>query len=189
MMRSWPGSRRLPHRLLSRWATYRDAPAAVGHFRCLRCAGTALDFSGAATATRHPASGSLPAAGRLLVSVLAWRCGRCRHAEGAIQAGLRRSRSVAPSASRVTRFALRTRYSYRGYGFEGNHMPQKLLTIYRASGPPVTASTAPGGFVFDQPVKNQVLKAVFRVDFYDRPADGSDGKPLVVVPCDPGPAS
>ena len=67
-------------------------------------------------------------------------------------------------------------------------MPQKLLTIYRASGPPVTASTAPGGFVFDQPVKNQVLKAVFRVDFYDRPADGSDGKPLVVVPCDPGPS-
>lgn len=67
-------------------------------------------------------------------------------------------------------------------------MPQRLLTIYRASGPPVTASTAPGGFVFDKPVENQVLKAVFRVDFYDLPADGSDGNPLVVVPCDPGPS-
>jgi hypothetical protein len=64
-------------------------------------------------------------------------------------------------------------------------MPQKLLTIYRTSGLPVTASTDLGGFVFDQPVKGQVLKAVFRVDFYDRPADGSDGNPLVVVPCDP----
>jgi hypothetical protein len=65
-------------------------------------------------------------------------------------------------------------------------VPQKLLTIYRTDGAPITVSAVSGGFAFDPQPEGKVDR-IFRVDFFDQPPHGQVQQTLAVVPCDPSP--